>query len=380
MHIKRARGLKAAALATLIAAGLAGCSPKAAPPPPAAKNVTLTAAQREHITLYAVTSSMVGRTIDTTGIVDFDNDQATSVLSPFSGPVSQLLVSPGDHVKKDQPLATVDSPDFATAVGAYRKALAVEKTTRQVADVDKDLAQHNGISQREALQAQADADSAAADSAAALEGLVSLDVDRQTIQAIQQGKPTPRVNGVIRAPFAGTVAERLITPGQFLGAGSTPAFTIADLSKVWVMAQISDTDLPSVHLGDTAEVQANAASHTFSGTVSNLSAQVNPDTRAVLARVVVDNPGDLLKKQMYVRVSIHSRQQAPRLLAPTSAVMRDDENLSFVYVAQADGSFARRHVTLGDRSGDQNVITDGLKAGDRIVVNGALFLQFMETQ
>jgi cobalt-zinc-cadmium efflux system membrane fusion protein len=379
-RVARPQILGALTLAALIAAGLVGCSPKTEAPAPVATNVTLTAAQRQHIGLYTVASSMVGKTVDTTGVVDFDNDQATSVLSPFSGPVSQLLVSPGDHVRKGQPLATVASPDFAAAIGAYRKALTTAETARRLADADKDLLQHNGVSQREAMQAQTDADNAVADRDAALQALAALDVDPQTIHAIQQGRPAPRVEGVIRAPIAGTVAEKLITPGQLLQAGTTPAFTVADLSRVWVMAQVADADLAAIHVGDFADVQPGDATRSFTGTVANLSAQVNPDTRAVLARVVVANPGDLLKKQMYVRVAIHSRQQNTAIVAPTSAVLRDDENLAFVYLVQSDGSFARRHVTLGDRAGDQYAIAQGLRAGDRIVVNGALFLQFMESQ
>jgi cobalt-zinc-cadmium efflux system membrane fusion protein len=97
-------------------------------------------------------------------------------------------------------------------------------------------------------------------------------------------------------------------------------------------------------------------------------------------RVVVDNPGTFLKKQMYVRVLIQARQESSGILIPVSAVLRDDENLPFVYVAQADGSFARAHVTLGFRDSDRYEITAGLKSLDRIVVDGGLFVQFMQTQ
>jgi cobalt-zinc-cadmium efflux system membrane fusion protein len=376
----RRGALRALVLATTAGALLAGCSPKPPPPPPVAKNVTLTAAQRQHIRLYTVVAGSFSKAVEATGVVDFDNDQATSVLAPFSGPVSQVLVQPGQHVAKGQPLALVASPDFAAAVTAYQKALATAATTRRIADADKDIAAHNGISQREALQAETDAANAAADRDAALQALTSLDVDPQTVRDIQQGRPAPRIAGVIRAPIAGTVAEKLITPGQLLQAGTTPAFTVADLSRVWVMAQVSDADLEAVHVGDAAEVLSSATARDFTGVVDNVSALVNPDTRSVVARVVVSNPGDLLKKQMYVRVRIHSAQPTTGLLAPTSAVLRDDENLSFVYVALPDGSFARRHVTLGDRTGDQYAIAEGLKAGDQVVVDGALFLQFMESQ
>ena len=114
--------------------------------------------------------------------------------------------------------------------------------------------------------------------------------------------------------------------------------------------------------------------------MDNISALVDPDTRSVAVRVVADNPGNFLKKQMYVRVLIHARQESTGLLVPVSAILRDDENLPFVYVAQPDGSFARQHVTLGYRTGDQYDIADGLEAGDQIVVDGGLFVQFMQNQ
>jgi cobalt-zinc-cadmium efflux system membrane fusion protein len=363
---------------------LAGCSPSSdsnqEKSSATASNVTLTAAQRQNIHLYTVVRSTFRRSIETAGAVDFDNDQATSVLAPFSGPVSRLLVAPGDKVKKGAALAVVDSPDFAAAVSAYRKAITSAQTLRRLADMDKDLVQHNGVAQREAAQAETDAVSAEADRDAALQSLVSLNVDPQTIREIKEGRPVARAAGFIRSPIAGTVAEKLISPGQLLQAGTTPCFTVADLSRVWVMAQIFGSDLASVSAGDTAEVESGIGSNKFSGTVDNVSAVVNPDTRSVVARVVVDNPGDLLKKQMYVHVRIQSRQERSGLLVPVSAILRDDENLPFVYVMQPDGGFARRHVALGDRSGEQYDISDGLRPGDRIVVDGAIFVQFMQDQ
>ena len=345
-----------------------------------ARNVTLTADQRQHIHLYTVAPSSFHKTVETTGAVDFDNDQATSVLAPFSGPVSRLLVSPGDHVKKGDPLAMVDSPDFAAAVSAYNKALVTAKNARRLADADKDLAQHNGVSQRENEQAQTDAASAEADLDAALQALVSLNIDPQTIKDVQAGRPVSHIEGVIRSPITGTVAEKLITPGELLQAGTTPCFTVADLSRVWVMAQVSASELASVSVGDPAEVVTGTTAKNFAGTVDNIAALVNPDTRSVIARVVVENPGDFLKKQMYVSVRIHSRQQSTGVLVPVSAILRDDENLPFAYVVQPDGSFARQHVTLGYRSGDQYVIPEGLKAGDQMVVDGGIFVQFMQDQ
>jgi cobalt-zinc-cadmium efflux system membrane fusion protein len=372
------------AIALLLAATLAGCSGHPGNTAPDASatphDVTLSKAQREHIRLYTVATSSYRRTIDTTGVVDFDNDQATSVLAPFSGPVTRLLVTAGEQVKKGQALAVVASPDFASAIGDYRKALDTARTARKLATQDKDLVEHQGVSLREAEQAQTDAANAEADRDAALQALKALHVDPKDIEAVREGRPIARIEGVIRAPIAGTVAERPITVGQLLQAGSTPCFTIADLSRVWVQARVFGSDLAAVDVGAPAEVEVDGSPEPLAGKVTNLSAEVAPDTRSVLARVQVDNPGGLLKKQMYVRVAIRSGKTTHGLLVPVAAVLRDDDNLPFVYVAQADGSFARRHVTLGYRDGDRYVIAAGLRAGDRVVVDGGIFVRFMQDQ
>jgi len=371
-----------AAITTIIAS--AGCSSKneanPATPSVTASNVTLTADQCRNIQIYTVAASKFHKTIDATGAVDFDNDQATSVLAPFSGPVSRLLVSLGQQVKKGEPLAEVDSPDFAAAVGAFRKALATAKTNRRLADLDKDLLLHQGVAQREAEQAETDAVNAEADRDAALQALVSLNVNPQSIHDIAEGRPISHPAGLIRSPVAGTVVEKLITPGELLEAGTTPCFTVANLSRVWVMAQVFGADLASVSVGDSVGVLTGIDSGNLPGRVDNISALVDPDTRSVAVRVVAENPGGILKKQMYVRVLIQAGQESMGLLVPVSAVLRDDENLPFVYLAQTDGSFARQHVTISNRIGDQYEIGSGLKAGDNIVVDGGIFLQFMQSQ
>ncbi|HXR90457.1 MAG TPA: efflux RND transporter periplasmic adaptor subunit [Steroidobacteraceae bacterium] len=345
-----------------------------------ATNLRLTDAQRKNIQLYTVAPTRFRRTVETTAAVDFDNDQATSVLAPFSGPVSRTLVSIGDEVTQGQALARVDSPDFATAISTYQKAIATARTNRRLADLDKDLLQHNGVSQREYEQAQTDATNAEADRDAALRALIALNVPTDTLDAIREGRPVSTPAGIIRSPVAGTVVEKLVTPGQLLEAGTTPCFTVANLSRVWVMAQLFGTDLAAVSVGDPAEVVTGVDAKNFPGKVDKISALVDPNTRAVAVRVVVDNPQHSLRKQMYVRVLIHSRQESTGLLIPISAVLRDEENLPFVYVAQADGSFARRPITLGSRVADRYEVPTGLRAGDQVVVSGGLFVQFMQSQ
>jgi membrane fusion protein, heavy metal efflux system len=371
----------------LLAAGalLTGCSARGAesPTPGAdqqARDVTLTTQQRRQIQLFQIREATFRRTVETSALVDYDADQATSVLAPFSGPVTRLLVRLGERVRAGAALANVDSPDYAAAISSYRKALATARTARQLANLEEDLLRHRDIAPREAAQALTDAVNAEADRDAALQALYALHVDPRTLQAIQQGHPTSMADGVIRSPIAGTVVERLITPGQLLQAGTTACFTVADLSRVWVLAQLFGADVDAVRRGDPAQVMTGLGGRTFAGTVTNVSDIVDQTTRSVIARITVDNPQGLLKKQMYVRVLIQSRQPQTGLLVPVSAILRDDDNLPFVYVSQPDGSFARAHVTLGERVADDYDISAGVHPGDQVVVDGAIFLQFIQNQ
>lgn len=357
---------------------VAGCGQKPNSAPPQAVNVTLTPAQRVRIRLHTVQQGQYRREVDASGTVDFDNNQATQVLAPFGGMVSRLIVEQGATVKKGDALAAVLSPDFSAAVSAYRKALVNAETLRKLADLDKDLLAHQGVSQKEASQAESDASGAEADRDAALSALLALNVDPQVIADTRAGRPTARVEALIRSPLSGTVVEKAVTPGQTLQAGTTPVFTVADLSKVWVIAHIFDTDIGSVHQGDRAQVTVTG--RTLNGIVDNVGAEVDPNTRSVAVRIVVDNPGDLLKRQMYVQVKILSARAQRGILVPVSAILRDEENLPFVYVARPDGSFARQRVTLGYRSGDRFDIPEGLHPGQQVVADGGIFVQFMQQQ
>ena len=116
------------------------------------------------------------------------------------------------------------------------------------------------------------------------------------------------------------------------------------------------------------------------GKVDYIAAFVDPNTRAVAVRIVAPNPNEVLKRDLYVRVRIESRRETTALLVPVSAVLRDDENLPFVFIADPDGSFSRRRVQIGTRVGDRQEITSGLAAGETLVVEGGLFLQFAENQ
>ena len=366
----------------LAAVALAGCSGHSSPQPSSAAphDVTLTRQQQGSIHVTTVGPAKYRTTITTTGVVDFDHDRATDLLAPFSGSVTQVLATLGEKVKKGQALAMVDSPDFTVAAGAYRKALLAAKAADAVAANDRDLYAHQAISERENAEAQAAAASADADRDAALQTLVALHVDPATLADIRAGKPAARGQGMIRAPIAGTIVEKSIAPGQTLAAGTTPCFTIADTSKMWVMAQVFGDDVARVRAGDHAMIVMGDGAKPIDGTVTNVGAVVDPDTRSVHARVSVDNPDGVLKKQMYVTVRVQSHEAHAGLLIPVSAVLRDDENLPFVYVVEKDGGYARRSISLGTRVGDRYVIPEGLHQGDRVVADGSIFLQFIQSQ
>ncbi len=340
--------------------------------------LTLPAAQRARVQSVAVAVTPYYQTINTTGTVAFDADQSTSVLSPISGPVTSILVQPGAEVSKGQALAYVSSPDFAAAVAGYRKALATYTNAKRVADLDEQLFKNDAIARRDLDQAQTDAANAQADVESALGQLRALGVDPQAAMAANAAGQA--IQGVIRAPIAGTVVEKLITPGQLLQAGTTAAFTIADLSKVWVMGNVFSSDLEHVQVGDAASITTTAYPSPFPGKVDYIAALVDPNTKATQVRIVVPNPTHELKRDMYVNVSIQSRRREQGLLVPVAAVLRDDDNQPFVYIDQGNGRYLRRGIVLGERVGDQYSIASGLATGDRVVSNGGLFLQFAQSQ
>ena len=340
----------------------------------------LTENQRARIHVAPVDVMTFRPTVEISGTVAFDGDHSTQVLAPISGPVTRVLVEPGAAVAAGQPLAYVSSPDFAAAVGAYRKAQAAASNALRVAARDSALFANDALARQDLEQAQTDAAAAIADRDAALDQLHAIGVDSATIDAIRQSQAIQIPRGVIRAPLPGEVVERLITPGQLLQAGQTPTFTVARLSTMWVMGNVFEHDLPDVAVGDPADVQLTDGGRIYHGRVDYVGALVAPDTRATTVRIITENPGEGLKKDMYVRIAIHSLHPRRGVLVPTSAVLRDAQNLPFVFLAKRDSSFERRTVVVGSRVADRFEIASGLAAGDQVITEGGLFLQFAETQ
>jgi cobalt-zinc-cadmium efflux system membrane fusion protein len=336
--------------------------------------------QRPRIHTVTVTPSVFHPTVVTTGTVAFDGDRSTPVLTQISGPVAQILVTTGTKVQPGTPLATITSPDFAQAIATYQKAQTALRNTSRIAGLDEQLFKNDAISRSDLDQARSDSASAWSDREAAIQQMAALGVDSTTINAVREGRPSPPAPGFIRAPIAGVVVEKLINPGEVVQGGQTQAFTIADLSTMWVMANVFESNLAAVTAGETALITTDAWPDTLRGRVDYVAALVDTATRATGVRVVVQNRHQILKRDMYVRVTIESRAPRTGILVPVSSVLRDEQNLPFVFVAEADGGFDRRAVTLGSRVGDSYEITDGVRSGDRLVSDGALFIQFAENQ
>lgn len=357
----------------------------------AAPSFTLPAEQLRRLHVVPVTLSTYRVTVQTTGTVAFDADISTQVLAPMSGPVTSILAQPGAYVRRGDPLAIVASPDFAAAVAGFRKAQTMALQARRVADLNEKLFKTDALARRDLEQSQAEALAAEADVEAAMQQLRALGVDDAAIATIRDSQTAPNIQGAVRTPIDGTVVDRLITPGQLLEAGATACFAVANLDTMWVMASVFEADLARVQAGDRASIISGASPTPVSGLVTYVAAQVDAATKATSVRIVVPNALRLLKKDMYVQVAINSGKQQRGLLVPVSAVLRDEDNLPFLFVevparggaagaAAATAGFARRRITIGSRVGDQYEITSGLKDGERIIAEGALFLQFAQGQ
>ena len=368
-------------LAASLAGALAGCgsrSGEAAKDQPSAvadSGITITAAQRSQFQIAKIEQRAFSPTILSTGTVAFNGDRSTQVISAISGPVSRILVNPGDSVEPGQVLALVASPDFAGAIAGLRKSETLLRNAQRIAALDEKLFANDALARAELDQAKSDLASAEADRDAAVQLLKSLGVDDAAISALRDGKPAPGAISAIRAPIAGIVVEKLINPGQLLQAGGTPAFTIADLSSVWVMGNVFGEDMAAIRKGTAVRISTDVSADTLQGTVDYVGALVDPESKATAVRILVPNRGHVLRQNMLVNIAFVGTHPRQGLLVPVSAVLRDDDNLPYVYLATANPDrFLRRRIALGGRTGEFYEVTEGLKAGEVVVTQGALYL------
>ena len=328
--------------------------------------------QVSHVQVVTVEPGKITRTLRLTGAVAYNAFKTTPVITQVGGPVSRILVVPGEHVREGQPMLEVSSPDYSQLLDTYLKANDSFRLADKNYDRAKDLYDHHAIAERDLQQAESDRNLAQADLNAAEQGMKILGIKNP---ADLEKAPSSAQIPVI-APMSGEVVERLVSPGQVMQAGQTQAFTISDMSTVWVLANVYQADLANVKDGDDVTVTTDAYPDTFHGKISYVSAALDPNTRTLQARIVVDNPGEKLKRDMYCTVTVTAGMVANAISVPDSAVLRDDENQPFVYVAVGSNQFGRRSVDIGDSLNGRTQILKGLSPGDKVVGDGSLFLQF----
>jgi membrane fusion protein, heavy metal efflux system len=267
----------------------------------------------------------------------------------------------------------VASPDYSQLRTNYIKARDAYAFAQKANARAQDLYQHHAIAEQNLEQAQsaevqAGGDLASAQAALKVMGITDLD-------ALVNGPPSFEVP--VRAPIAGEVVEQDVSAGQLVQPGSTQCFMISDTSSVWVLVNVYQKDLPYVRVGDTVTIQTDAYAQVFHGKISYVAASLDANTRTLPARIETANPGEKLKKDMYVSATVKAGTISNAIALPDAAVLRDSENQPFVYAAAAAANqFGRRTVTVGDSVDGQTQITSGLHAGDRVIGNGSLFLQF----
>jgi membrane fusion protein, heavy metal efflux system len=333
---------------------------------------TLPQDQMSHVQVVTVQATKLTRTLRLTGAVAYNAFNTTPVITQVGGPVSRILVVPGQQVKEGQPMLDVSSPDYSQLLDAYLKAADSFRLADKNWVRAQDLYQHHAIAQRDLEQAESDRNQAQADLNAADQGMRILGIKNPADLA---KAPSSALIPVL-APISGEVVERLVSPGQVVQAGQTQAFTISDLRTVWVLANVYQGDLAAVRSGDDVVVKNDAYPDTFHGRISYVSPALDPNTRTLQARIVVDNPGEKLKRDMYCTVTVTAGSIPNAIAVPDSSVLRDDNNQPFVYLATGANQFGRRDVEIGQSLNGQTQIIRGISPGERVVADGSLFLQF----
>jgi cobalt-zinc-cadmium efflux system membrane fusion protein len=328
--------------------------------------------QMSHVQVVTVEPSKLTRTLRLTGAVAYNAFNTTPVITQVGGPVARILVVPGVRVERGQPLLEVSSPDYSLLLASYLKAKDSFRVADKNYDRAKDLFEHHAIADRDLLQAESDRIQAQADLSAAEQGMKILGIPKP--EDLEKSPISAQIP--LLAPISGEIVERLVSPGQVLQAGTTQAFTISDMSTVWVLANIYQGDLAYVKNGDPATITTDSYPDKFSGKISFLSPALDPTTRTLQARIVVDNPGGKLKKDMYCVATITAGTIANAIAVPDSSILRDDENQPFVYLAASSNQFGRQQVEIGQSENGKTQILKGLSPGEKVVGNGSLFLQF----
>jgi cobalt-zinc-cadmium efflux system membrane fusion protein len=336
---------------------------------------SLPADQMSHIQVVPVEQAALPRTLRLTGAVEYNDFKTTPVITQVGGAVSRVVVVPGEKVTAGQPLLYVASPDFSLLRSAYIKARDAFQLADRFYARAKDLYEHHAIAEADLEQAESTRAQAQADLESSTDAIRVLGIaDPEKIVTKPASPEVP-----LYSPVAGEVVDRQCSPGQLLAAGATQCFTLSDMSSVWILVNIYQNDVPYVHVGDTVTVANESYPDVVHGKIAYISPALDPNTRTLQARIEAPNPGERLKKEMYVTAEVRAGSIPNALLVPNSSVLRDEQNMPYVYVQTGNSQFARRDVTLGESENDKTQIATGLRAGDHVVGDGSLFLQFQNS-
>jgi cobalt-zinc-cadmium efflux system membrane fusion protein len=372
------------AAGALLVTALASCrhadsqrdvTPPASDSPPAESvhAVHIDASMAAAIHVSAVERKPSPRLLRATGKVQFEESRLARVLAPVAGEVTGFRLKVGDPVKKDQTLFALNSRDAAAVIedhlDAHRDLDLAEKTLAMT----QDLFEHQAASRLSLEQAQNDVAKA------------HTKVDRTEAALLAIGlRPDDAAGGAIDArvpvisPIHGAVIEVHVTDGQYVQTDSSPLVAIADLSEVWVEADVFERDLHLVHTGESAVVTTTAyPSDQFRAHVERVSDTLDPVTRTVKVRFLVSNPTLRLKPEMFAEVVLALESQEDGISVPASALFTEADRM-FVYVAIDDHTFTRRGVEAVADSADTRRVLRGLSPGDRVVVSGAVLLRAQE--
>jgi cobalt-zinc-cadmium efflux system membrane fusion protein len=362
---------------------VAGCTargstgdPGAGAPPPAiveheGDSNALRVDHPERFPLATATSHEASPELTVTGVVNPDVSRNVPVVSLASGRVVDLRVRLGDRVGKGQVLMRIQSADVAAAFADYRKAVADRNLAQQQYDRASDLYDRGAIAKKDFEVSQNAVDKARVDVENATERLRVLGADPSR-------PPVPVVDVI--APESGVITEQNVTNAAGVKSldNSPNLFTISDLSHVWIVCDVYENDLPTVRVGDTAEVHLAAyPDQVLKGRINNISAVLDPTLRTAKVRIEVENPG-LLRIGMFVTATFRGKSTETRAVVPAAAVLHLHDR-DWVYVPGDNGRFDRREVTGGPMlAGNMQEVRSGLRPGERVVANALVFQNSVE--
>ena len=324
----------------------------------------------------------------TEGKIAVDEDISTPIFSPYAGRVVKLLVKPSDRVERGQPLFVIEATDtvqglndFATALSTLDTARSKLKLAQIVETRQNDLYAGKAVPLKDWQQAQADLTAAqndmhAAETAveAARNRLRILGRSEEQIETFQKTRQIS-ADTPIYSPIGGLVVQRKVGPGQYINSGaSDPAYVIGDLSTVWLTAFVRESEAADVRLGQNIEFTVLALpGRTFKAKIDYVAAAIDPTTRRLLVRATMDNRDDLFKPEMFANVTIFSGDDHPSVGVPKQALIYEGEHVR-LWVASDDRSLELRDVQTGLSNGNLVEVRSGLKAGEKVVTKGSLFI------